>query len=366
MSKKITEYKVHEMAKLYPKLSPDERISLKESIKQSGVLYPIVLFPQNDDLFLIDGRNRADIVEELLAEGVTHAENGRKIECPVLRYEGTLLQAVDFVRDLNLSRRMLSSSQKAAIAYKSGLMFKRYAKHEGLLEDAEETEQTAGDFATKVADTAGTNRQYVFDVAKIASVVTNLDLIDRMAEGELNIPQAKKIAARRAEDLPDVPPPGGDSSTEDTGDGTPPAAVNHPEIFDGLKKVVAPEHQPIFLVRDTVKEIKKKIKHLIADVINVSDSTGGDYFSKSEMKSALDGVTKSLNLHQPHVICPNCNGTGKGENGRGKCKSCGGKMFMDKLSYNLVPPELKQAMGDDSDDSGGDDGEHSEHDGGDS
>ncbi len=91
-------YAPHEIANLFPMMSPDEFVDLKEDIKARGLLEPVVLHEGK----ILDGRNRFKACQEV----------------------GVAIQFVDYAGDdplgdvisWNLKRRHLSSSQRAIYA----------------------------------------------------------------------------------------------------------------------------------------------------------------------------------------------------------------------------------------------------------
>jgi hypothetical protein len=95
-------YPIHPLSALFPPMTDEEFAELKESIKKHGLRDKIVLF----DGQILDGRNREAACHEL------------KIP-PVFRNFDPSLDGdsvVDFVADKNLTRRSLSTSQRAAVA----------------------------------------------------------------------------------------------------------------------------------------------------------------------------------------------------------------------------------------------------------
>ena len=91
--------KFHEVADIFPMMSPEEYESLKADIKQNGLLQPIWVY---DDQ-IIDGRNRYNACLDLGIIPQYQSWDGN----------GSL---VAFVVSLNLQRRHLNSSQKAFVA----------------------------------------------------------------------------------------------------------------------------------------------------------------------------------------------------------------------------------------------------------
>lgn len=93
-----TAYEVHPLAELIPAMSDAEYRELREDIEVNGLRQPITLYEGK----VLDGRHRARACEEL------------GIEPTVFDYEGD--EPAAYVLSLNVKRRNLSSSQRAALA----------------------------------------------------------------------------------------------------------------------------------------------------------------------------------------------------------------------------------------------------------
>jgi len=91
------EYKVHELANLFPLMHGHEYRELKNSIKENGLREPIVLHKGK----ILDGRNRYRACCELGIEILTCKPDGDPLK---------------IIIDLNLHRRHLSESQRAMVA----------------------------------------------------------------------------------------------------------------------------------------------------------------------------------------------------------------------------------------------------------
>ena len=88
----------HELAKIFPYPNKTQRNILKDNIRLSGLLDPIVLFEGK----ILDGRNRHEICLELGIE-------------PRFTEDLLGLNALEFITSKNLARRNLTPSQLAAV-----------------------------------------------------------------------------------------------------------------------------------------------------------------------------------------------------------------------------------------------------------
>lgn len=93
------EFEIHEACSIFPMMSDDEFRGLVEDIRENGQREPIWIYEGR----IIDGRNRYKACQELIRRPTTREWDGK----------GSL---VGFILSLNLHRRSLTTSQRAAIA----------------------------------------------------------------------------------------------------------------------------------------------------------------------------------------------------------------------------------------------------------
>jgi hypothetical protein len=183
-------YEFHRYANIFPLMSDEEESTLRDDIKKHGLRKPILLFEDK----ILDGRNR---YRQCAATSTVPR---------FAEFAGTKQEALDLVRSLNLCRRDLTSSQRAACSLEYEKECARLAK-ERLSEgggDRKSTEYRESKSAEQIvaqpirspqardqaAEAFGTNKQYVQDAKKIAEV--SPETLEKVKKGELTIPQAKK------------------------------------------------------------------------------------------------------------------------------------------------------------------------------
>jgi N6-adenosine-specific RNA methylase IME4 len=165
---------------------------LVNDIQKNGQQEPIWLYEGK----IIDGRNRYRACQELNIEPITKDWVGN----------GSL---VSFVISLNLHRRHLTSSQKAAIATEiEPILAKEAKKRQGKrtdlkpnisqkIEQSQEVKLNQGNNINKnkateqAAKLIQTNRQYVSDAKKIKEKAP--EVFKEVKSGNINIPDAKRI-----------------------------------------------------------------------------------------------------------------------------------------------------------------------------
>ena len=170
----------HEIANIFPMMTGDDYIELREDIKRNGLHEAIYTYEGK----ILDGRNRFTACLDL----------GIKPEYK--EYTGN--DPVAFVVSENIKRRHLTSSQQAACALEILPMLEAEAKKrqgerhdltsmKSFMEVEQSSEQAASLF--------NTNMHYVSDAKKLAE--TEPDLLKEVKQGTLTIPEAKKEASAR-------------------------------------------------------------------------------------------------------------------------------------------------------------------------
>lgn len=178
--------KIHELATIFPPMTPNEFKALKEDVKRNGLLNPILVNESNQ---VIDGRNRYLVCQELGIEPKTQTIQASEEEL------------VTQIISLNLKRRHLTASQRAVIAlkiekiYSVGAARRRRETQNNktaaeFLPDEEilpglQTKGRARDQAGKECNVSG---RYISDAKKIQN--HSSELLGKVAKGELSIKQA--------------------------------------------------------------------------------------------------------------------------------------------------------------------------------
>jgi len=188
----IQNYEIHEVAKRYPAMSSLEIEKMKESLKNEQ-RNPIYLYKQDDSLMIIDGRNRDKALRELINEGFELAYEPKYVEVDISETE-----LEQFVDDLNMHRRHLTSSQRAVIARRRYLPLRekeatKRMQDGGKDKGSKKSEQAeekgkAIEFAAKDANT---NPDYVNRAGRIEEASS--ELFKLVEEGKINIMDASKV-----------------------------------------------------------------------------------------------------------------------------------------------------------------------------
>jgi N6-adenosine-specific RNA methylase IME4 len=189
----------HPIANIFPLLTGSEYQELIEDIRQNGLLESIWLYEGK----ILDGRNRYRACVDI---GIDPTFNQWAGECG---------DPISFVIAMNLHRRHLDSSQRAACSVEAlpfyeaearkrqgqqALINQPQSQNKEIIPDSEK-----GQSRDRVAQVFGTNGRYVQDAKKLAE--EEPELFDRVKAGELTIPKAKQVVARQRTPEPTETPP---------------------------------------------------------------------------------------------------------------------------------------------------------------
>lgn len=221
-----TSLEFHPAANLFPMLTGDEYEQLKADMAANGQLEPIWIHP---DGRILDGRNRYMACCDLGIEPKVRQWNGGG-------------SAVGFVVSLNIHRRHLTASQRAAIALDVLPMLEDEARARkatsapGVYGGKPLTElvpeAVGGESREQAASMFHTNSRYVQEAKNIRHDAP--DLYEAVKTGELTIPQAKhELLERKRDELRanPVPLPLGRYST---------IVVDPPWPMEKIEREVAP------------------------------------------------------------------------------------------------------------------------------
>lgn len=153
MTNETTDLEIHDLCKLFPPMAEDQFLSLLDSIRDHGLLTPIMLYEGK----ILDGRHRHRACINL------------GIEPSFEEYEGE--DALGYVLALNLSRRHLDESQRAMIG-------------------------------ARIANLTGAGRPPK-EIAHI-SAITGSDAAKMMSVGRRNVVHAKKVLREGTQELADA------------------------------------------------------------------------------------------------------------------------------------------------------------------
>lgn len=161
----MNNYEFHDTANAFPFITGEAYESLKKDIEQNGIIEPIYLFEGK----IIDGRNRYRVAQDLGLNDI-----------PVREYEGD--DPVEFVQSMNLHRRQLTPSQRAAAA--AFLADFRPGHHHD-----DEGYETQTDMAKRL----GVSRRMVVEATSLKRNAST-ELVERVKNGDISLHNATAIS----------------------------------------------------------------------------------------------------------------------------------------------------------------------------
>lgn len=194
MDETLREY--HDVSMIFPMMGEEEFQTLKEDIKTNGLLEPIWI---DADGKIIDGRNRHKAcIETNTPMKFKVWNNGQSL--------------VSFVVSLNLKRRHLSASQRAACALDIKPMLEEEARrrqielagtrHDDLVELIPQGER--GKSRDQAGEMFGVSGRYVAEAETVKEKAP--DLFEQVKSGEISLTQAKRETVKRERpETPELP-----------------------------------------------------------------------------------------------------------------------------------------------------------------
>ena len=184
------ELQYHPAASVFPMMRGEEYRGLLHDIQEHGLREPILLC----DGQILDGRNRFRVCREIGIEPAFRKWDGKGGSSPL-----------SVVLSLNLHRRHLTSSQRAAIAVEILPMLEAEAKERQgkrtdltSVKNLTEVPQRATDQAARMFDT---NRDYVSAAKKVHEA--DPALLQKVRDGETHIADAlRKVVKDKKQQLP--------------------------------------------------------------------------------------------------------------------------------------------------------------------
>lgn len=297
----MKEFESHPAAKLFPLVTPPELENLAEDIKSNGLLNPIIIHEN----LILDGRNRYLACKKAGVEPVFQKWNG----------QGSPTQ---WVLSINLHRRHLSASQRAAIATEALPMFEAEAKERQIklaqIREAQKRNEpdvekipplvNEGKARDKAAAATGANPRYVSEAKRIKA--ESPEVFEQVLSGDVTIAQAKKK----------LPPPPFKPATEVTDKEGWPVPKDLVDLWNRGRE--ADE------LLKAVSELRSKLKK--------AEESKDPLFAEANfnsMQMSLDSVYSDLKRIKPHAVCTACNGKLSKT-----CTLCHGRGLISKFLYD--------------------------------
>jgi hypothetical protein len=169
----------HEVANIFPLMDGEQFRDLCTDIATNGLIEPIWIWQDK----IIDGRNRYRACVQI----------GIPADCR--EYKGTEEGLLNFVLSLNLERRHLTASQRAAVGVDVEAYISKSAKERQIRKPADSVfqkieKQTPIHAAKEAGKQLGVNHQYIIDAKKIKEQEPRV--FEQVLAGNLTLQEAKK------------------------------------------------------------------------------------------------------------------------------------------------------------------------------
>lgn len=293
--------RLQEIRSLFPRPDADQRQRLAEDIRRNGVLTPVLTFQGE----VVDGLTRSEIAAEL------------GIPCPSVEYAGHEDDLLSHILGLNLCRRHLNPSQRAAIAIRAGLMERAYANQDRRPgRPSGEHRPAAGRAVERVAERVSASPKYVQLADKLNS--QSPELLDRVVAGEMTLPAAlDELKARRE------PEPAAElAQVAEAAPDVPRDALGHRLPLDLV---------PVFADGDLFDELER---HLLAArrlCRQLCKCSAGARLDRVALEADARNLLMECRAKRPHTICPNC------YDAPYRCQTCSQSGWLCRAVFDLLP-----------------------------
>lgn len=339
----ILELPHHELVHLLPPMEPEERLALKLSVREHGVRTPILTWTnEKGQRFVIDGRNRIEVVNELRLEGVGETAQGEPIRLESQEFQGDPLSLLDIVLDNNLgARRHLTKSQLCAVAVLAEEMRTKYARKAKVRLNR----NSDPDIRVKeLANAVGVNPSGIYDALRLQR--EDPKLLDAVASGRMKLHHAiAEIRLRRSKmgeegDKGDKPagetPSNGTTGTAEVRQSgpVPDATTDRPTVYDGRKEAVPEDFAPVFASRDRFRRLKGLLKEFEDTLEGTCDGPGGMHLNmhREEAMRCLRTLSGQVTESIPYTLCEVCKGSAKVGCSKA-CEACHGAGYVTLKMY---------------------------------
>ncbi len=294
-----TELKIHPIADAFPMLQEDDIQSMAEDIRTNGQATAIALYQG----MILDGRNRYRACQIANVDPKTRDYTGK--------------DPVAFVLSLNLHRRHLTTSQRAAVAanianLKNGS--NQHSKKEGVQKcTPSETEESLENSNKKAAKSLSVSPRSVASAKKVSA---------KSPEKFQEVINGKKTVGKALKEIEEEEKPKVKS-----------AAV------DDLGSVIPSDCLANWERKGEVEAVLSTIRSLKLKVTSLENSTDPLWsrVSWQEIQMQLKRVAYEIAVALPHAVCPYCQGRRQI-----KCEACKGFGILSKFHYQTVPSELRK------------------------
>jgi hypothetical protein len=301
-------WQYHPVIEWCPRLHGEERTRLFESIKAHGVRKPVEFWTDPAGVcWLIQGRNRAEIAEELglPADEIPYIEVDWADE----------IELIDYVEDLDLTRRQMNPGQVACALVAAERMRRQYRR---LHADANGTNgHTVPPKTKEFAKAAGTNRDYLFHAEKLYD--TRRPVFQQVLRGEKRMGRAMREVF--------------------------PGKEYRAPVLDGLLRSVPSRFRAVFGLRQRVEAALEAVDNLRHALAEAKREEGGAELDAGRAQDLLTELKAAVMHGLPCTVCYSCQGAGHKRHQRGeRCEPCKGRGWTTMEVYDRATVTEKNAL----------------------
>lgn len=300
----IPELKRHPLSDAFPSMSEEEFEELKKDIARNGLQMPIVLCPQGT---VLDGWHRYQACKEM------------GVPLMIEQIKDPNAPLVDIVSSLNLHRRHLSASQRAAIAASLAEYRMNMAtdadEPKGL--KAEKLKEKPGHgLIREAAGELNVSDEYARQAAELKA--RRPDLFEQVRSGQMSLSRAMKEA----------------ESDDFIGAGAGAfRKLNKRELTDTARdgkkteELIPPDVLAAMEDRRTLNEIIRNINELRRAIKAMAGRPGTAWIDCDDVMADLNHAKEVIRNGRPYRVCPVCDGS--------HCDACKRSGFMPKDVWQM-------------------------------
>ncbi len=319
------DYPMHPIAASQPQTSPGDFLNLKNSIRKLGVHDDVELAKMDTGKWaVIDGNTRLRACVELIQEGIDKAENGEPILPKFFKHNTSDQKELWEVVNTRAARRNLKPVQRAAVTVKMDKIFNELSRKAGQTPPKESYE----DRWNRLAKQSGCNKDHVQACLRASKMARDKDLLDRLADGTLTVPDARTYMDRRDAGKPDE---------ETDAEKAKKAKVDEGEILLDADGVQVPEYlHSVFSTADEIEKFKSSLDSMKRQFAKIANAPGGELIQTPIMADAVKAIKDHLKVTAPNQVCPKA----KPKKGCDKsCTVCKGYSYLTIARKNEIEAE---------------------------
>jgi hypothetical protein len=300
----VSKYPEHPLSQIMPLMAEKDLQVLADDIKRNGLRAPVTLL----DKQILDGRNRE---KACFMAGV---------EPRYRDFNGTG-DPLDFVISANVSRRHLTTSQRATVAAKIANLKHGQKKSDSSFELSQ---------AVSIADAAAQLNVSQAGVKRAKEVIKKAspEDLDAIEQGRKTVGKvAAEMKSKSAKTTPDAPdtPPAPEEQVDKTGYAIPDS------ILPDWERATETSREMLSQISKLKLQLKSGLDEKDVIFAEVTNTSIADFTN----------AYTSIKCVVPYAVCTTCQG-----HHRKRCNLCRGRGFLSEFAWrSFVPSEIKAIRG---------------------